>query len=133
MNDEQQSFRSGNESCVDSWSVYMYASRFAIEHENKAYFKMPIQQMGLHQRMTGTDHCHVECMYEWERILNSGRALVRTNGVAEGQVMMTNVYPTLCVKRCESAQPSSPVCELLLRTLIVHAMPIGCFSVHGVC
>jgi len=32
--------------------------------------------------MTGTDHCQVECMYEREQILNSGRALDRTSGVA---------------------------------------------------
>jgi hypothetical protein len=42
----------------------------------------PFNKWGLSQNMTGTDHCHVECMYEWEQILNSGDALVRTSGVA---------------------------------------------------
>jgi hypothetical protein len=57
---------------------------------------MPINKWGFNC-MTGTDHCHVECIYEWEQVLNSGRALDRMSGVAREQVMMTYCLSnTLC-------------------------------------
>ena len=49
----------------------------------------PFNKWDLLQSMTGTDHCHVECMYGWDLILNPGRALARKSGVARGQVVMT--------------------------------------------
>jgi hypothetical protein len=109
--DEQQSF------CRPHLCSSFALSRLT-RHEKKAYAH---STNGASYRMTGTDHCHVECMYEWERILNSGHALVRTSGVVERQAMMT---------RCLS----NALCETIrINTTIIPCVRAVVTNAHSPC